>query len=89
MNQYGRRTQQHWQQHLPTQYSQIADPEQFFETLGETIAQQIDALAEDLAGPDPADETYMQKLGRLNMARLNAEDQVMRETLPEPEITTS
>lgn len=85
MNRYGRRALRHWQQHLPTQYAQITDPQKFFATMGETLAEQIEDLAEDLAGPDRPGEGYLAKLGRLNMARTNAEDQVLRETLPEPE----
>jgi len=87
MNQYGRRAQRHWQTHLPSQYSQINGPEQFFTEMGETIAEQIEDLAEQIAGPDQPGETYLDKLGRLNMARQSAEDEVMRETLPQPEPT--
>lgn len=85
MNSYGRQAQQHWQQHLPHQYSQIPNPQTFFATMGETIAQQIEDLTEQIAGPDRPDEGFMGKLGRLNMARTEATIEVMRETLPEPE----
>jgi hypothetical protein len=87
MNQYGRRTQRYWQQNLPTQYAQIPNPETFFAQLGETMAEQIADLAEQIAGPDPAGEDYLSKLGRLNMARTTAETEVFRETLPQPEST--
>ncbi len=44
-------------------------------------------LALDLAGDDPPAEAYLAKVGRLNMARLQAEEIVLREQilpLPEP-----
>lgn len=87
MNPYGRRAQRHWQTNLPRQYAQIQNPERFFTDLGSTMAQQIEDLADQIAGPDPQDETYLDKLGRLNRARGEAEMEVFRETLPQPEST--
>ena len=84
MNPYGAQARKHWQTHLPERFAQIEDPETFFTDLGEEIEQQIEQLAATLAGPDPAEETYLDKVGRLNMARLNAESQVVREMLPAP-----
>jgi hypothetical protein len=87
MNKYGRRASRHWQQHLPTQYAKLRNPEAFFAEMGESLANQIEDLAEVLAGPDQPGESYMDKMGRLNMTRANAEDEVLREMLPEPETT--
>jgi hypothetical protein len=89
MNQYAAQARRHWQNHLPEQYRQIQDPETYFSELGEAIARQVQDTARAIAGPDPEQETYLAKVGRLNMARLTAEDQVLRETLPEPETTAS
>jgi hypothetical protein len=85
MNQYGRRAQRYWQSNLPRQYAQIPDPETFFDRMGQTMAGQIDELAEQIAGPDPAGEGYLDKVGRLSRARSEAEMQITRETLPPPE----
>jgi hypothetical protein len=85
MNQYGAQARRHWKTHLPDRYSQIPDPETFFAELGDQIAELIQATAMAIAGPDPTRETYLQKVGRLNMARLSAEEQVLREMLPNPE----
>jgi hypothetical protein len=42
----------------------------------------------DLAGDDPPGEDYLAKTARMNTARLEAENQVIRELLlPEPEPT--
>lgn len=85
MNPYGARARHHWQKHLPSQFSQIADPESFFNSLGEQIQTQIEFRSDQIAGDDRPGETFMDKLGRLNMARLTAEDDVLREMLPPAE----
>jgi hypothetical protein len=46
------------------------------------MANEIITLSLALAGDDPGNEGYLEKVGRLNMARLKAEEQVMREMLP-------
>lgn len=87
MNRYGRLAQEHWATWRPTELSQIPDPEVFFSRLGEQVATQVDQLAADLAGDDPGGAEYLEKLGRLRMARFNAEAQVLREMVllpPEP-----
>lgn len=72
----------------PDDLSQIADQETFFSTLGLEVETQVDQLAADLAGTDLAGEQYLAKLGRLRMARLMAEEQVLHEmvlSLPDSE----
>ena len=77
----------HWQQTDPARYQQIPDPETFFTELGEQVESEIQALADTLAGPDRLGETYMEKVGRLNMARFNAESDILREMvlIPDPD----
>jgi hypothetical protein len=82
MNQYAAIAETHFRTHLPDQYAQMS-PSQFAE-LGQRIEDQIDETATELAGDDPADETFISKLGRLNMARLRAREMVLAEMLPEP-----
>ncbi len=77
MNQYGQLAMTYWQQHKPTAFATIQDPEDFFSTLGETAAAQVDQLADHLAGPDHADEGFLGKVGRLRMAKLQAEEVVL------------
>lgn len=79
MNSYGRTAQKYWQQYAPEQYAQIQDPESYFSTLGTSVANRIADLQSQLAGNDQQDETHLDKVGRLNMARLRAEEVVMRE----------
>jgi hypothetical protein len=87
MNQYGAMAERHWRRWLPERCRAIQDPGSFFSMLGEETARQIADLAADLAGDDPPGEGYLEKVGRLNMARLQAEERVLAERVllaPEP-----
>jgi hypothetical protein len=84
---YARMAEQHWRRWRPSQVAEMADPSSFFLELGAEAASQISDLTFELAGDDPPDETYMRKLGRLQMARLRAEEMVLPELIlvePEP-----
>ena len=88
MNVYGERAMEHWRRWLPARYATIQDPEAFFSTLGSQAESQVLDLAEQLEGPDLPGEGYLEKVGRLNMARMQAEELVLREVIllePEPE----
>jgi len=87
MNRYGTQAMRHWQQTDPARYQQIPDPETFFTELGAQVESEIQALADAIAGPDRPGESYLQKVGRLNMARFNAESDILREMvlIPDPD----
>lgn len=85
MNKYGVQAQKIWQEASPAHYSQIPNPDEFFTQLGEQAEAQIVELAPKLAGPDPAGEGYLEKVGRLNAARNQAEEIVRNELLSPPE----
>jgi hypothetical protein len=87
VNQYGAIAEKHYRTFLPSQYSQL-DPG-YFTSLGEQIEAQIDDLTTTLAGDDPPEETYLDKLGRLNAARQMARERVLAQMLPDPETTAS
>lgn len=87
MNQYGAMARQHWTRWLPGRVEAMDDPNSFFSTLGDEVATEIEALTVDLAGDDPPGEDYLAKVGRLNMARLQAEERLLGERVllaPEP-----
>lgn len=87
MNRYGAMAQRHWARWLPERYAAISDPDSYFSSLGEEAASRIADLAASLAGSDPPGEGYLVKVGRLNMARLQAEEAVLPELIllpPEP-----
>src|SRR5579859_3464513 len=87
MNKYGRLAMEHWRRTDPSRYSMIPNPEVYFSMLGTEAENQIQELAEVLAGPDQPKETYLAKLGRLRMALLQAEERVLAEMIlvPGPE----
>ena len=87
MNQYAAMAERHWRRWLPSRVAAMDDPGSFFSDLGEEVADRIEDLTADLAGDDPPGETYMQKVGRLQMARVRAEEMVLPDLLllpPEP-----
>ncbi len=72
MNRYGQLAQEHWRRWLPIRYAAIPDPEDFFSTLGQEVQDQVADLSVQLEGPDLPGEGYLEKLGRLNMAKPSA-----------------
>jgi hypothetical protein len=87
MNQYAAMAERHWRRWLPSRVAAMDDPSNFFSDLGEEVAERIEDLTAELAGDDPPGETYLDKVGRLNMARLRAEEMVLAEAVllpPEP-----
>ena len=86
MQKYAAIARDHWKRWLPKRFSEISDPETFFSELGDEIEQRVDELSQALAGDDPPHEQYLEKVGRLQMARANAESQALREmALLDPE----
>lgn len=79
MNQYGDMAMKHWRDWLPERFEQIDNPQEFFSTLGQQLAEQIEELADHLAGPDLPGESYLDKVGRLNVARKQAEEKILHE----------
>ncbi len=81
MNRYGQQAMQHWQDTRPGQVRDLADPEAFFTQMGEDLEQAIEQLERTLAGDPPPQETYLQRVQRLTMARFEAESQILRAML--------
>ena len=92
MNRYGLMAQRHWAQWLPQRYATISEPDSYFSTLGQEVAQRIEELTLELAGDDRPGEEYLAKAGRLTAARSRAEEIVLPERVllaPEPESSES
>jgi hypothetical protein len=88
MNKYAHMAIRHWQTFLPDRLQAIPenDRTRFFTDLGDQAAVEIEELQMRLAGPDPVGEGYLEKVGRLNAARMQAEEIVLSELiLPAPE----
>lgn len=84
---YASLARRHYEAWLPERLAAIPEEERdsFFSMLGEQIAGRVESLELDLRGPDPAGESFVERLGRFRMARLQAEERAMAEVLPEPE----
>ena len=91
MNKYGRMAIRHWETTDPDRFQQIPESDRgpFFTELGERAELEIQQLQDQLAGPDPAEESYLEKVGRLNMARLQAEEKVLAELILIPPPSSS
>lgn len=79
MSRYVTAARDWWEQARPTELSSMNDPETFFSTLASQIEARILDLSADLAGPDLAGETYLEKVGRLNAARAQAQEMALDE----------
>lgn len=77
MNKYAKLAMDHWTRTDSARVQAMADPETFFRDLGEQAETQVQQLAQQLAGQDQPGEQYLQKVGRLNMARMQAEEVVL------------
>jgi len=85
MGRYAELAERHWRTHLPAGFAEIADRPAFFAELEAEAERQVFELEDALAGPDVPGESFLEKAGRLRMARHTAEAQVVRELLlPEP-----
>ena len=85
MNEFGRYAENAWRLMAPDRYAALTDPNHFFSMMGKEAESRMRMVWEQLQGPDPVGETYLEKVGRLNMARLQAEETVLAEYLTPPE----
>ncbi len=81
MNEYGQFAMRTWRMLVPAVHAEIADPERFFRELGEQAANQVVDLTRQLQGPDLPNETYFQKVGRIQAAKMQAEEIVRNDLL--------
>ena len=82
MNKYATILKSQWTQADPEMVASLEDPETYFNQLGKQAAEQVADLSLNLAGPDKPGEEFLEKVGRLNMTRLQAEKIVLSELQP-------
>lgn len=72
---------------LPERLAEIPEDERgsFYSTLAQEIDERVQSLELDLRGPGPVGEGFMERVGRFNMAHVQAEEMALAEVLPEPE----
>jgi len=81
MNRFGHQAWNHWRTWLPQRLAELDDPQAYFTALGREVERSIVARWQDMcdASPARADEGYLERAGRLNMLRLEAEGTTVRE----------
>ncbi|MGH3165074.1 MAG: hypothetical protein ACRDN0_04155 [Trebonia sp.] len=89
MNEYGAMGKKHWQRWLPQRYAGIEDPETYFAALGEEVPAEIAGLWAEMQAKagNPPGEDFMERVGRLNAMKKQAEEIVLHERVllpPEP-----
>lgn len=82
MNKYGVLLLSQWREANPRFVESLDDPRAHFAQLGEQVQSEVTALLPSMEGSDPAGETYLEKVGRLQAARLQAEEAVLAEYQP-------
>jgi hypothetical protein len=81
MNQLGQTARQYYQDYLPSAFADIPNPDEYFHQLGEELQEAVIAAAAEIAGPDPQGEGYLEKVGRLNAATMQAQELILSERL--------
>ena len=81
MNTYGKFAQDTWKMLAPSQYELIVNPEEWFTDLGKEAENAVGDLSVKIAGQDLPGESYLEKVGRLNAAKTQAEEIVRVEML--------
>jgi hypothetical protein len=75
----------HYQTWRQQDLAALRDPEAFLTEQATLMAQRVEDLEPKVAGPDPIGESYLEKVGRLRMARLQALEVARSEFLPPPD----
>jgi hypothetical protein len=82
VNWYGAVAMRNWARWYSRAYASISDPQAFFTELGE----EVEELADYLAGEDQPGEGYLDQVARLFTARMVAEEIILPQwAWPEPE----
>jgi len=74
---YTETVRRYFTEHRPLAMEALGTPqetEDFFRRLGAQIEEQVQQSEDQIAGPAPAGETYLQHVGRLRMARAQAQE---------------
>jgi hypothetical protein len=76
---YAALAREHWRTHLPSRYASLTDPDAFFADLGAQAAVQVIEVWDQLrtAAAMPTDEPYLDRVGRLNSLKRQAEELVL------------
>lgn len=82
MNKYGTMLQRQWTLANPSFVQSLSDPRGHFTEMGEQVQAEIQEILPQLQGVDPVGERYLEKVGRINAALLQAEEIVLEQYQP-------
>lgn len=82
MNRYGTMLMRQWQEANPSFVESLSDPQEHFAQMGQQVENEVQGMLPALEGTDPAGETYLEKVARLQAARATAEETVLTEYQP-------
>jgi hypothetical protein len=81
---YTEMVRRYYTEHRPRAAEALGSPqemEDYFRSLGAQIEEQVQQDEDKIAGADPVGETYLQKVGRLRMARAQAAEIALADLL--------
>lgn len=81
---YTETVRRYYTEHRPLATEALGNPqetEDFFRSLGAQIEEQVQQSEDQIAGTAPAGETYLQHVGRLRMARAQAQEIALADLL--------
>jgi len=81
---YTETVRRYFTEHRPLATEALGTPqetEDFFRYLGARIEEQVQQSEDQIAGPAPVGETYLQHVGRLRMARAQAQEIALADLL--------
>jgi len=81
---YTEMVRRYYTEHRPLATEALGTPQEteaFFRQLGALIEEQVQQSEDQIAGPAPVGETYLQHVGRLRMARSQAQEIALADLL--------
>lgn len=77
MNRYGMLAREHWTKYAPSRVAQLENPDEFFESLGEQVADRVTTLSRILEGQHRPSPDYLNQVALLNAYRKQAEERAL------------
>ncbi len=84
LNRFGRYAMAAWQEAAPAALARITDPRMYFSELGERAESQWASLWPQMLEPDAPGEDFFSKAGRVEAAKMRAEEMIRAELLTPP-----
>lgn len=81
MNMHGQHAMETMKNHDPKSFSEIQDPETYFSNLGKQIQNQIEILMTQYLPPRTPEQSTLDVLGGINMAKMRARGKVYQEMI--------